>query len=180
MIGCWILMILDHSRKSPALCSQKWLMLKENKFSPVSIYKLTLQFANWDMCTKRPPKWLWHTFVIHFCPFNLLYYELVLKKLRELLITGSNSKFQKGYFNLWDHHHESVTIVWLLKFKRVGFTFPQTWSHVKDKRPMGLGALLNNQLGHGPKFQKLSHTLSFYPRTSKLSIFLLYMQRFSR
>ncbi len=28
-------------------------------------------------------------------------------------------------------------------------------SYVNNKRPMGLGALLNNQLGHGPKFQKL-------------------------
>ena len=34
-------------------------------------------------------------------------------------------------------------------------------AHISNKRPMGLCALLNNQLGHGPKFQKLWHSTLF-------------------
>ncbi len=49
-----------------------------------------------------------------------------------------------------------------------------------NKRPMGLDALLKNQLGHGPRFQKLHiHSISI-PRGVKFRLSLLYGQRFPR
>ncbi len=50
----------------------------------------------------------------------------------------------------------------------------------KNKRPMGLDALLENHLAHWPK---VSHTLAFYPtcpRGANLSLFSLYGQQFPR
>ncbi len=50
---------------------------------------------------------------------------------------------------------------------------------MKNKRPMGLDALLVNQLAIGESLE-VAHIPSFYPRGIKLNLFLLYGQRFPR
>ncbi len=45
---------------------------------------------------------------------------------------------------------------------------------------MGLDDLLENQLDHSPKFQKLHIYSHFYVTGSKLSLFSLYEQQFPR
>ncbi len=46
-----------------------------------------------------------------------------------------------------------------------------------NKRPMGLGALVENQLGHWQKGPEVVHALSFYRRGSILSLFLSLYRR---
>ncbi len=45
---------------------------------------------------------------------------------------------------------------------------------------MGLDTLLENQLCHWQKAPEVAHTLSFYTKGSKLSLFLLYRKWFLR
>ncbi len=54
------------------------------------------------------------------------------------------------------------------------------WKPNYNKRPMGLDDLLENQLGHLPKFQKLHMESAFLHQGSKLSLFSLYEQQFPR
>ncbi len=49
-----------------------------------------------------------------------------------------------------------------------------------NKRLMGLDTVLENQLSHWPKCQKLHNYTLFYPNGCKLSLFSLYGQRFPR
>ncbi len=55
----------------------------------------------------------------------------------------------------------------------------QKQTNKKNKRPMGLDALLVNQLAIGES-PEVAHMPSFYPRGIKLNLFLLYGQRFLR
>ncbi len=75
-----------------------------------------------------------------------------------------------------------ITDTWYLYYNNLTSFFSLRYKRIMNKRPMGLDALLKNQLGHHQVQGSKSCTYTLFPAQGgvKFRLFLLYGERFPR